>query len=222
MPDDVRQAGDQRRRMLERALRLVIASVAVGLLSGAFSVTTGLLDHSVGVFAIGLGVFADVAGSAVLVWRFGAERRRPGTSEAAETRAAVAVAAALAIVACVLAVQSAFALAGRTHPGGSSITLVAAAISLIVLAPLAYAKRRLGREMASRALQGDAALSAVGAVTSLLALTGLALYHGLGWWWADRIVGLLVAAGAAAEAWRTLPRRRDRPGSAAVPGGGPP
>jgi divalent metal cation (Fe/Co/Zn/Cd) transporter len=210
MPDDVRQPGDQRRRMLARALRLVIASVAVGLLSGAFSVTIGLLDHSVGVFAVGLGVLADVTGSAVLIWRFRAERRQPGRSEAAETRAAVAVAAALAVVGAVLAVQSATALASRSHPNGSDLTLVAAAISLVVLAPLAYAKRRLGRRMASRALQGDAALSAVGAVTSVFALTGLALYRGLGWWWADRVVGLLVAAGAAAEAWRTLPRHRER------------
>jgi len=57
-------------------------------LSGAFSVITGLRKHSLGVFAVGLGVLADVAGSAVLVWQFGAERRRPMGSGVLEARAA--------------------------------------------------------------------------------------------------------------------------------------
>jgi len=56
------------------------------------------------------------------------------------------------------------------------VTLIAAAVSLAVLAPLAYAKRRLGAQMASRALQGDGTLSGIGAATSLLALAALLLY----------------------------------------------
>jgi len=39
----------------------------------------------------------------------------------------------------------------------------------------------------------------------LIWLTGLALYSTLGWWWADRIAALVVAAIAAVEAWRTAP-----------------
>ncbi len=62
--------------------------------------------------------------------------------------------------------------------------------------------------MASRALQGDGTLSGIGAATSLLALAALALYHMLGWWWADRVAALAVAGIAAVEAWRTAPRRR--------------
>ena len=54
--------------------------------------------------------------------------------------------------------------------------------------------------MASRVLQGDGALSAIGAAISLLALAALMLYDTLGWW-ADRIAALIVAAIAAAEAW---------------------
>ena len=39
----------------------------------------------------------------------------------------------------------------------------------------------------------------------------LALYHALGWWQADRIAALAVAAIAAAEAWHTG-LRHDPPG----------
>jgi divalent metal cation (Fe/Co/Zn/Cd) transporter len=160
------------------------------------------------VLATGLGILADVTGSATLIWRFTAERRQPGQSPAAETRAALVVAAALAIISAVIIAESAAALSIRSKPGASALTLIAAGISLAVLTPLAYAKRRLGARMASRALQGDGTLSGIGAATSLLALAALALYHVLGRWWADRIAALIVAAVAAAGAWQTAPRPR--------------
>ena len=113
--------------------------------------------------------------------------------------------AALAVVAVVLVVDSVPALIRGSHPSASAIPLAAAAVSLVVLTPLAVAKRRLGRRMNSKALLGDGTLSGIGAATSFLALAALALYQLLGWWWADRITALIVAAVAAAEAWRTAP-----------------
>jgi divalent metal cation (Fe/Co/Zn/Cd) transporter len=196
-----------RPRQVTAALRLVGISVIFGLGSGAVSVTTGLASHSLSVLGVGLGLLADVTGSAILVWRFRAERHQPGRSQAAEARAAIVVAAALAIVGTVITVQAAIALATGSHPGTSGMTLIAASVSLVVLTPLAYAKRHLGAQMASRALQGDGTLSGIGAATSLLALTALALYHTVGWWWADRIAALIVAAIAAIQAWHTARHR---------------
>jgi len=199
--------GDQARlTLVAAALRLVTISVVSGLLSGTLSVISGLQDHSLGVFAIGFGVFADVTGSATLIWRFRAERRSPVQSGAAEARAAVMVSIALAIVSLVLVIESAAALAAGSRPGTSVVTLAAAVVSLVVLTPLAYAKHRLGRRMGSRALQGDGTLSGIGAATSLFALAALVLYHALGWWWADRVAALIVAAVAATQAWRTVPK----------------
>lgn len=193
--------------LVSRALWLVTVSVVFGAGSGAVSVVTGLHGHSLGVLAVGLGVLADVAGSAVLVWRFRAELRRPGQSAGHEARAAVIVAAALAVISVALAVPSVAALASRSRPGTSVLALIAAVVSLAVLTPLAVAKRRLGGQISSRALQGDGALSGIGAATGFLALAGLVLYDALGWWWADRVAALVIAAIAAAQAWRTAPRR---------------
>ena len=105
--------------------------------------TTGLENHSLSVLAIGLSILADVTGSAALIWRFRAERRQPVRSQAAETRAAIVVAAALAIASTVIITQAAVALATGSRPGTSSVTLIAAGISLAVLTPLAHAKRHL-------------------------------------------------------------------------------
>ncbi len=207
MPGNQLPARDlDRAGQVTAALWLVSVSVAFGLLSSAVSVAAGLHGNSLSVLATGLGTLADVTGSATLIWRFAAERRQPGQSPAAETRAALVVASALAVVSVVIIAESAAALAARSRPGTSALALIAAGISLAVLTPLAYAKRRLGAQMASRALQGDGTLSGIGAATSLLALTALALYRILGWWRADRIAALIVAAVAAAEARRIIPQ----------------
>ena len=211
MQNDQSHAGaDVRAEQLTAALRLVTISVAFGILSGTVSIVSGLQDHSLGVFAIGLGVAADVTGSATLIWRFRTERSHHDRSDATEMRAAVVVAAALTVVSAVLIIQSAIALASGSRPGTSIVTLIAAGISFAVLTPLALAKHRLGGRMASPALQGDGTLSGIGAVTSLLALVALVLYHALDWWWADRVAALAVAAIAAIEAWHTVPRRVPR------------
>jgi Co/Zn/Cd efflux system component len=87
----------------------------------------------------------------------------------------------------------------------ADVTLAAAAVSVLVLTPLAIGKRC--NRMNSTALRGDGTLSGIGAATSFLALAALVVYQLLGWWWADRITALIVAAVAGAEAWRTVSRR---------------
>jgi predicted benzoate:H+ symporter BenE len=97
-------SGPDRLRQITAALWLVWVSVAFGIVSGAVSVTAGLADRSLSVLAAGLGVLADVTGSAVLIWRFRAERRQPGRSQATEAHAAIVVTAALAIVSAVITI----------------------------------------------------------------------------------------------------------------------
>lgn len=192
---------------VRQAIWLVTTSVFFGLALGAVSVTSGLRDHSLSVLAVGLGVQADVTGSASLIWRFRAELREPALSASRERLSAAVVALALAVVAAVLAAESITALAQGSRPASSAVTMAAASVSLVVLTPLAVAKRRLGDRMDSRALQGDGTLSGVGAATSFLALAALIAFRLLGWWWADRVAALVVAAAAAAEAWRIARHR---------------
>ena len=109
-------------------------------------------------------------------------------------------ATALVSASAAILAQSIAALATGSRPGTSNLALIAAGVSLAVLTPLAYAKRRLGGQIASHALQGDGTLSGIGAATSLFAPTALAPYHTLGWWWPDPAAALIVAVIAAAEA----------------------
>ena len=194
---------ERRAKLLDLALLLVTLSVIWGALSGSLSIVVGLLDHSLGVLGVGLNVLADLAGSATLIWRFRAERQHPTRAPAFETRAAVVVAAALGLAATVLAIEAVRALLSGSHPGSSILALAIAGATLLVLTPLAVAKRRVGSALASSALKGDGTLSAVGAATALLALVSLLLYREFGLWWADRVAALFIAAVAGVEALRT-------------------
>jgi divalent metal cation (Fe/Co/Zn/Cd) transporter len=183
-------------------------SVVWGLGVGTWSITAGLLAGSLGVLGLGLDMVADVAGSISLVWRFRKERSDPQAADRAEARASLVVAAALLLTAVVLTVASTQALVGGTAPDSSLSAMLSAAVSALVLAPLAVAKRKVGTNLSSSALRGDATLSGIGALLGLLALVGLLANRYLGWWWADRVAALGAALIALIEARRVL---RNRP-----------
>jgi divalent metal cation (Fe/Co/Zn/Cd) transporter len=209
-PPDGRPADDRDRAgLVATALRLSVVSVAAGVALGGLSVTVGVLDHSLGVLGTGLGVLADVAGSVVLIWRFRTEQTQPHHADRVEARAAVLVAGALGLIGAVLAVESIRALIDASHPGTSTLSLIAAGLAAVVLPPLAYLKRRTATRLASHALRGDSTLSAIGGATALLALVGLLLFRAFGWWWADRIVALIVAGVAALESYSVAHSQHD-------------
>jgi divalent metal cation (Fe/Co/Zn/Cd) transporter len=197
-----------RSALLERALRLSWLSVGFGTVAGSVSVGAGLADHSLGVLAAGLSVLADVSGSIVLIWRFRVERSDPHRAHQVEDRAAIVVAVALAVIGALLAYESVNALIQGTHPGSSPLAVVTAAVSVCVLSPLAYAKRVTAIALGSHALRGDSTLSAIGAGTALFALIGLLLNAAFGWWWADRVVALLIAGAAGFEAREVIVAER--------------
>jgi divalent metal cation (Fe/Co/Zn/Cd) transporter len=185
-----------------------VVSVVWGLGVGTWSITAGLLAGSLGVLGLGLDLVADVAGSISLIWRFRLERSDPVSADRAEARASVVVVVALILTATVLTAASVQALVAGTAPDNSLSALLSAAVSVLVLAPLAIAKRRVGTALSSSALRGDGTLSGIGALLGILALLGLLAHRYLGWWWADRVAALGAALIAVVEARRVL---RNRP-----------
>jgi divalent metal cation (Fe/Co/Zn/Cd) transporter len=198
---------DDHLRWLHRGLRLSVVSVAWAAVSASVAITSGLLAHSLGVLGVGLNVLGDMAGSAVLIWRFRQEIADPTVDESAERTATVVVAGALLLVAAILTVDAVVALVSRSQPDASTVAVGAAIANIVVLPPLGLAKRRTGARLGSHALVGDGSLSMIGGGLALVALLGLVLDSAFGWWWADRCAGLLVAAVAATEAVRILRAR---------------
>ena len=70
---------------------------------------------------------------------------------------------------------------------------------------LARAKRRVGHELGSRATVSEGSQNMLCAYLSVALLAGLGANALLGWWWADPLAGLVIAAAAVQEgreAWR--------------------
>jgi divalent metal cation (Fe/Co/Zn/Cd) transporter len=196
-----------RHRLVSRALTLSYLSVIWGAAAAAWSVTAGLLAGSLGVLGLGLNVMGDMVGSASLIWRFRVERSKPDGTHLAEARASLVVAGSLSVTAVFLASEAIYALAVGSTPGRSLSAMISAGAAAVVLAPLGLAKHRVGAALDSHALRGDGTLSGIGAVLGVLALLGLLANTALGWWWADRVAALVVAAIAAAEAVQVVRKR---------------
>ena len=73
-----------------------------------------------------------------------------------------------------------------------------------MLPPLALAKYRVARRLASGALRADSVLTAVAALLALISLTSLAAAEGLGLWWSDAIAAVFVAVVVLREGWASL------------------
>jgi divalent metal cation (Fe/Co/Zn/Cd) transporter len=70
---------------------------------------------------------------------------------------------------------------------------------------LARAKRRVGRQLGSRATESEGQQNMICAYLSIALLVGLGANAAFGWWWADPLAGLVIAAVAireGREAWR--------------------
>ena len=80
------------------------------------------------------------------------------------------------------------------------VIAIIAILASLLLPALARAKRKAARELDSRSLEGDSAQTMLCTYMSAVLLFGLATNALWGWWWADPVAGLVIAALAAREA----------------------
>jgi hypothetical protein len=192
-----------RERLLHRAIRLSQVSIAWSGLSGCAAIAVGLVVGAISLAGYGLDAAVDALASVVLVHRFHTERHAPHDGERLERRATYVVAVALILSSVFLTGSAIRALATHHAPDATAFGLTLASISMVVLPPLAIAKRRTATRLASAALRGDSTLTAFAALLALGALLGLVLDPAFGWWWADSVIALAVAAVLLREA-RTI------------------
>jgi divalent metal cation (Fe/Co/Zn/Cd) transporter len=181
--------------MLRQAARLCAATVFWNFLVGGAAVATALVTGSLSLIGFGVNAVVDSSASTVLVWRFRAEEAgHAERAERAERLALRLAGAAFTIIAVYLLVQASRGLATAHRAENSSFALVEALAGLAVLPILAIGKYRLSKRLGSRALRADSLLTASGVALAAIALVGLLLQRLLGWWWADPVAALGIAA----------------------------
>jgi Cation efflux family len=90
------------------------------------------------------------------------------------------------VLAGYVTVQAVFDLAGRSEPEASTVGIVLAAVSLVVMPTLAALKRRKGRRLGSNSVVADSRQTMLCTYLSAVLLIGLLLNATVVWWWADR------------------------------------
>ena len=135
--------------------------------------------------------------------RLGHHIRSPTTANSAgTTRVRTTRVFALAAYVSIDAILSLISQEGPEHsPLGIGIT----ALSLLVMPLLASFEIRTGRELGSKSVLADARQLMLCVYLSGAVFIGLILNSLFGWWWADSVAALIVAALAireGIEAWR--------------------
>lgn len=189
-----------RAEALRHALGLEALSLSYNVLEAGVGIVAGIAAGSVALVGFGLDAVVESASATVLIWRLETERRGRRTAEEAERKAVRLVAVAFGVLAVYVGGRAVADLIAGTRPEESTVGIMLAVLSLAVMPALARAKRRAARELGSRSLEGDSAQTMLCTYMSAVLLFGLATNSLWGWWWADPVAGLVIAALAAREA----------------------
>jgi len=184
---------------------LCALTVAWNTIVGGAAVATAVATGSLALIGFGLNAVVDSSASAILVWRFRAERSdHAERAERAERLALRVAGVAFVVIALYLAVQATRSISSSSHPSASLFGIAEAAASVVFLPFLARAKYTLARRLESRALRADSLLTWSGTALSVAALLALLLRLAFGWWWADPAAAFAIAAVLVEQARRTF------------------
>lgn len=203
-------AGDPAREgLLRRATRLEYLTVGWNVVEGVVAVSAATAAGSVALLGFGLDSFVESTSGLILLWRLSRERANRHTSpediERLDRRAHRLVGVTLFLLAAYISVDAGLALWNSERPETSLVGLVLVSLSIAVMWWLARAKATAARELGSRALKADSFQTMACWWLSLVTLAGIGLNAAVGWWWADPLAALGVAAlvvREGVEAWR--------------------
>jgi divalent metal cation (Fe/Co/Zn/Cd) transporter len=193
---------DDRPRWVRRARLLAWVGVAWHCVEAAVAIGAGIAAGSIALVGFGADSLIEAAAGLVVLWLFGAART---SSDAAEERAQKLIAASFYVLAAYIGIEAVRSLAGGHHPDGSAVGIALSVVTLAAMPPLAKAKARVAERLGSSATKSESRQTLLCAYLSAALLVGLVLNALAGWWWADPLTALVIAAVALREgrdAWR--------------------
>lgn len=191
----------ERATTLRRRIRwIVTATIGYNVIEAIVAIVAGTIASSGALIAFGLDSTIEVLSAAAVAWQF--SRRDPERWERPTLRV---IAVAFFALAVYVTASSIITLVTQVEVDPSPLGIVITALSVLVMPFLSYAERRAGRELGSATAVADSKQTLICTYLSAAVLLGLILSSLLGWWWADAVAGLVVAAFAVREgieAWR--------------------
>ena len=191
-------AAGTRERLRRYALGLAWATVAWNVIEAVVAIASGSAAGSIALVSFGLDSTVEVGSAAVIIWQFS------GADEERERLALQVIAGCFFALGAYVGVRAVVDLVGRNEPESSLVGIVLAVVSLIVMPTLAVAKARVGQQLGSSTVSADSRQTWLCTYLSAVLLGGLVLNAAVGWWWADPLAGVVIAALAVregVEAW---------------------
>ncbi|MDX6455117.1 MAG: hypothetical protein QOD48_1224 [Gaiellaceae bacterium] len=191
------------RAKLERRARVLAwGGIVWHFVEFGIAIVAGIAAGSIALIGFGADSFIEALAGFVVLWLL--TGRRIG-SPTAERRAQQMIAASFVILAAYIGVEAIRSLVGGHEPSASWAGIGLAAFTAPTMPLLAMAKRRIGNQLHSSATVKEASQTQLCAYLSVALLIGLGANALFGWWWADPLTGLVIAAVAlreARESWR--------------------
>ena len=158
----------ERRVVLNRRSRLLAyATTAYNLAEGVVAVTAGAAAGSTALIGFGLDSFVEVSSALVVIWQF-----RSSLPEDRERSALKLIALSFFALAVWVGVDAAHSLLTQDRAQPSLVGIAIAAASVVVMPALAWAKRRVGHELASATVVADSVQTTLCSYLSLIVLGG--------------------------------------------------
>ena len=190
-----------RRAVLARRVRLLVAAtITYNVIEAIVAIAAGRIASSTALIGFGLDSAIEVASATAVAWQFSG--RDPDAREHTALRVIAISFFGLAAYVTVTSVRSLFGTGEAAH---STVGIVLAALSLLVMPVLSATQRRAGRELGSASAVADSKQTLLCTYLSGVLLVGLLLNSLFGWSWADPIAALFIAVVAVREgrdAWR--------------------
>jgi divalent metal cation (Fe/Co/Zn/Cd) transporter len=197
-------ATSQRRRILRRRIRLLVAAtIGYNVVEAIIALAEGARVSSSALVGFGLDSVVEISSAAAVAWQFSA--RDPETREKPALRF---IAWSFFALAAYVSADAILSLFGVGQPRHSPIGIGLAAASLVVMPLLSLTQRSAGRELGSRSAVADSKQTLLCTYLSAALLLGLTANAIAGWWWADPVAALVIAVIAVREgrdAWRGDP-----------------
>ena len=186
---------DERRQLLGRRIRWFVATtISYNVIEAAVALTEGARVSSTALIGFGLDSVIEVSSAAAVAWQFAG--RDPEAREKTALRIIALSFFGLAAYVTVEAVRSFLGVGEARH---STIGIVLAAMSLVIMPVLSYAQRRAGRELGSLSAVADSKQTLLCTYLAAVLLVGLVLNSLFGWSWADPVAALVIAGIAVRE-----------------------
>ncbi len=195
-----RPAPARRAVLIRRAKMLALAAVLYNTVEAIVALNAGVAAHSIALIGFGLDSIVEMSSGLIILWQF--SHPMP---EDRERRALRLIALSFFALATYVTIDSVRSLASGPEAQPSGAGIIIAALSLAIMPFISHAQRRTGRELGSATVVADSQQTLLCTYLSAVLLIGLAANALWGWWFADPLVGFVIAGLAIREglsAWR--------------------